>query len=80
VDEYEEDYDHDRFTSTTLPHSDFGDGECCGCLYSAKQFTGDLAFGKTVTLQVHDLDRHGRFGGWIRQHHTSGCAKVEMAY
>lgn len=26
----------------------------------AKQFTGDLAFGKTVTLRVHDVDRYGR--------------------
>lgn len=26
----------------------------------AKQFTGDLAFGKTVTLNVHDVDRYGR--------------------
>ena len=26
----------------------------------AKQFTGDLVFGKTVTLRVHDIDRYGR--------------------
>jgi micrococcal nuclease len=26
----------------------------------AKQFTGDLAFGKAVTLRVHDVDRYGR--------------------
>src|SRR5450432_3832713 len=26
----------------------------------AKQFTGDLAFGLTVTLRVHDVDRYGR--------------------
>jgi micrococcal nuclease len=26
----------------------------------AKQFTGDLALGKAVTLRVHDVDCHGR--------------------
>jgi endonuclease YncB( thermonuclease family) len=26
----------------------------------AKQFTGDLAFGKAVTIRVHDVDRYGR--------------------
>jgi micrococcal nuclease len=26
----------------------------------AKQFTAHLAFGETVTVQVHDVDRYGR--------------------
>ena len=29
----------------------------------ARQFTGDLAFGNTVTVRVRDVDRYGRLKG-----------------
>jgi endonuclease YncB( thermonuclease family) len=31
----------------------------------AKQFTGDLAFGRTVTVRVRDIDRYKRFVGEV---------------
>lgn len=31
----------------------------------AKQFTGDLAFGKVVTVHVRDVDRYGRLVGGV---------------
>jgi endonuclease YncB( thermonuclease family) len=31
----------------------------------ARQFTGDLAFGQTVTVRVRDIDRYGRVVGEV---------------
>lgn len=31
----------------------------------ARKFTGDTAFGKTVTVQVKSKDRYGRTVGWV---------------
>jgi len=31
----------------------------------AKQFTGDLAFGRTVTVRVREIDRYKRFVGEV---------------
>lgn len=43
----------------------------------AKQFTADLAFGKTVTVQVRDTDRYGRTvadaPGWFRSRSRRCC-------
>lgn len=32
---------------------------------AARNFTGDMVFGKTVTVDVRDTDRYGRWVGWI---------------
>ena len=32
---------------------------------AAKQFTGKMVFGKTVTVDVRDHDRYGRVVGWV---------------
>jgi endonuclease YncB( thermonuclease family) len=31
----------------------------------ARQFAGELVFGQTVTVQVHDTDRYGRLVGEV---------------
>jgi hypothetical protein len=41
VDRYTEDVDQQRIVGTTLPHSSFGDPDCCGCLNGF--IRGDLA-------------------------------------
>ena len=42
------------------PNTKFG-----SWLNSARQFTGDAAFGKVVTIIVHDTDRYGRTVGEV---------------